>query len=81
MKKPNLRIIGIEEDEESQGPENIFNKIIEENFSNLNEEMFIHIKEAYRTPTVLDQKWKSSYHIVIKTQIYTTKKTEIEKSR
>ena len=56
MKKPNLRVIGIEEDEESQGPENIFNKIIEENFSNLNEEMFIHIKEAYRTPTVLDQK-------------------------
>jgi hypothetical protein len=36
MKRPNLRIIEIEEDEDSQfkGPENIFNKIIEENFSN-----------------------------------------------
>jgi hypothetical protein len=34
MKRSNLRIIRIEEEEDSQllGPENIFNKIIEENF-------------------------------------------------
>ena len=52
MKRPNLRIIGIEEGEESQlkGPENIFNKIIEENFPNLKEEMVINVQEAYRTP-------------------------------
>ena len=33
MKRPNLRIIRIEEGEETQvkGPENIFNKITEEN--------------------------------------------------
>jgi hypothetical protein len=32
MKRPNLRIIGIEENEDSQlkGPKNVFNKIIEE---------------------------------------------------
>jgi hypothetical protein len=37
MRRPNLRIIGIEEGEDSQlkGPLNIFNKIIEENFPNL----------------------------------------------
>jgi hypothetical protein len=37
MKRPNLRIIWIEENKESQlkGPENVFNKIIEENFPNL----------------------------------------------
>ena len=37
MRRPNLRIIGIEESEESQlkGPVNIFNKNIEENFPNL----------------------------------------------
>ena len=52
MKRPNLKIIGIEEGEESQlkGPENIFNKTIEENFPNLNEEMVINVQEAYRTP-------------------------------
>ena len=37
IKRKNLRIIGIEESEDSQfkGPVNIFNKIIEENFPNL----------------------------------------------
>jgi hypothetical protein len=34
MKSPNLRTIGIEEKEDSwlKGPENVFNKIIEETF-------------------------------------------------
>ena len=52
MKRPNLKIIGIEEGEESQlkGPENIFNKIIEENFPNLKKEMAINVQEAYITP-------------------------------
>jgi hypothetical protein len=37
MKRPNLRLIGIEENEDSwlKEPENIFNKIIEENFPKL----------------------------------------------
>jgi hypothetical protein len=44
-KKTNLRIIGIEESEDSQfkGPENIFNKITEENFPILKKEMAINI--------------------------------------
>jgi hypothetical protein len=45
MKRPNLRIIGIEKSEDSQlkGPVNIFNKIIEENFPNLKKEMPMNI--------------------------------------
>ena len=37
MRRPNLRILGIEESKDSQlkGSVNIFNKIIEENFHNL----------------------------------------------
>ena len=68
MKRPNLRIIGIEENEESQfkGPENVFNKIIEENFPNLKKEMDIKVQEAYRTPNKWDQKRKHSHHIIIK---------------
>ena len=52
MRKPNLRIIGIDENEKFQlkGPVNIFNKIIEENFPNLKKEMPIKIQEAYRIP-------------------------------
>ena len=50
MKRPNLRIIGIEEGEESQlqGSENILNNIIEENFPNQKKEMPINILKAYR---------------------------------
>jgi hypothetical protein len=41
IRRPNQRIIGIEESEDSQIKEsvNIFNKIIEENFPNLKKEM------------------------------------------
>jgi hypothetical protein len=69
MRRPNLRLIGIEESEDSQlkGPIKIFNKIIEENFSDLKKEMPMNIQEAYRTPNRLDQKRNSSCHIIIKT--------------
>ena len=69
MKRQNLRIIGIDEKEDSrlQGPENIFKKIIEENFPNLKKEMSINIQEAYRTPNRLDQKRNTSRHIIVKT--------------
>ena len=62
MRRPNLKIIGIEESKDSQlkGPVNIFNKIIEENFLNLKKEMPMNIQEAYRTPNRLDQKRNSS---------------------
>ena len=45
MKRPNLRIIEIEKCEDSQfkGTENIFNKIMEENFPNLKKEMAINV--------------------------------------
>ena len=52
IRKPNIRIIGIDESEDLQlkRPENIFNKIMEENFPNLKREMPMNIQEAYRTP-------------------------------
>jgi hypothetical protein len=56
MRRQNLRTIGIEEREDSQlkGPENIFKKIMEENFPSLKKEMPINRQEAYRTPNRLD---------------------------
>jgi chromosome segregation ATPase len=49
MRRPNLRIIGMDENEDFQlkGPATIFNKIIEENFPNLKKEMPMNIQEAY----------------------------------
>jgi hypothetical protein len=69
MRRPNLRIIGIEENKDShlKEPVNIFNKIIEENVSSLKKEMPMNIQETYRTPNRLDQKRNSSCHIIIKT--------------
>jgi hypothetical protein len=60
MRRPNLRIKGIEDSKHSQfkGPVNIFKKIVEENFPNLKKEMPMNIQEAYRTPNRLKKKKK-----------------------
>jgi hypothetical protein len=57
FKRPNLRIMGIEEGEELRGKgiSNIFNKIITENFPNLEKTMLIQIQDASRTPNRPDQ--------------------------
>ena len=61
MRRPNLRIIGIDKKEDFQikGPVNIFNKIVEENFPNAKKEMPMNIQEAYKIPNSLDQKINS----------------------
>jgi hypothetical protein len=55
IRRPNLRIIRIEESEDPQlkGPINIFNKIIEENFSNVKKVVPINKQEAYINPNRL----------------------------
>jgi chromosome segregation ATPase len=57
IKRPNLRIMGIEEGEEVQGKgiRNILNKRITENFPNLEKAMPIQVQEASTTPNRLDQ--------------------------
>jgi hypothetical protein len=48
MRRPNIRIIGVDENEYFQlnGPANIFNKIIEVSFPYLKKDMPMNIKEA-----------------------------------
>jgi hypothetical protein len=69
IKRTNLRIISIEEGEEVQakGICNIFNKIITENFPNLQKTMPIQVQEASRTPNRPDQNRTTPQHIIIKT--------------
>jgi hypothetical protein len=69
IKRPNLRIMGTEEGEEVQGKgtHNIFNKIITENFSNLEKPMPIQLQEAATTPNRFDQNRITPRHIIINT--------------
>jgi chromosome segregation ATPase len=57
IKRPNLRVMSIEEGEEVQakGIYNIFNKIITENFPNLEKVMPIKVQEASMSPNRHDQ--------------------------
>jgi septal ring factor EnvC (AmiA/AmiB activator) len=57
IKRPNLRIMGIKEGEEVQekGMRNTFNKIITENFPNLEKDIPIQMQGASRTPNRPDQ--------------------------
>jgi chromosome segregation ATPase len=57
IKRPNLRIMGIEEgkDVQAKGMGNIFNKIIAENFANLEKDSPIQMQEASRIPNTPDQ--------------------------
>jgi hypothetical protein len=69
IKRPNLRITGIEEGQEVQakGMCNIFNKIITENFLNLEKSIPIQMQEASRTSNRPDQNRSTPRHIITKT--------------
>jgi hypothetical protein len=69
IKRPNLTIMGTEEGEEVQakGIHNKFNKIITENFPNLEKGMPIQVQSASRAPNRLDQNRTTPKHIIIKT--------------
>ena len=55
-----------EEEQEEQETENLFEKIMKENFPNLMKEIDIQVQEAQRVPSKLDPKRTTSRHIIIK---------------
>jgi hypothetical protein len=63
--------MGIEEGDEVQtkGMNNIFNKIVTENFPNLEKTMPIQVQEASRTLNRSDQNRTTPSHIITKKQI------------
>ncbi|KAL6090517.1 hypothetical protein STEG23_024303 [Scotinomys teguina] len=83
MKRPNLRIIGIEEIEKYQlkGTENIFNKILEYNFPNVMNETPTKIEEAYKTPNILDLKKMFACHIIIYTLTMQNKEKKLRAAK
>jgi chromosome segregation ATPase len=76
IKRLNLRIMSIEEREEVQGKGicNIFNKIITENFSNLEKTMPIQVQEVSRTPNRFEQNRTTPQHIIKTTSTENSKR-------
>jgi hypothetical protein len=52
---------------QAKGISNIFNKIIAENFPNIEKTMPIQVQKASRTPNRLDQNRTTPQHITMKT--------------
>ena len=55
-----------EEEEEEQEIENLFEKIVKENFPNLVKEIDIQVQEAQRIPNMMDPKRTTLRYIIIK---------------
>ena len=67
FKHTNIQIIGVPEGENvEQEIENLFEKIMKENFSNLVKEIDIQVQEAQRVPNKMDPKRTTPRHIIIK---------------
>ena len=67
LKHNNTHIIGIPEgEEEEQGIENLFEKVMMENFPNLKRKKVTQAQEAQRVPIKRNQKRPTSRHIIIK---------------
>lgn len=75
IRRPNLRIMGVEEHLETEvnGLGNLFNRILAENFPNIQKDRPIQIQEAFRTPNRPDQNRTSHRHIIIHTGSTQTK--------
>ena len=74
MKCNNTRIIRIPEGEEEQGIENLFEKVMTENFPNLLRENVTQIQETQRVPIKRNPKRPTARHIIIKMANYKTKR-------
>ena len=71
----NIRIIGIPGgEEEEQGVENLFEKVMMENFPNLMREKVTQIQESQRVPSKRKPKRLTARHIIIKMENFKTKK-------
>ena len=66
MKCNNIRIIGIPEEAEEQGIENLFAKVMMENFPNLMTEKVKQIQQSQRIPIKRNPKRPTTRHIITK---------------
>ena len=82
MKRNNIRVIGIPEGEkEEQGIENLFEKVIMENFPNLRREKVTQIQVTQTVPFKRNPKRPTARHIIIKMAKLQDKETILKSAR
>ena len=81
MKQNNVHIIGIPEGEEEQGIENLFEKVLMENFPNLMREKVTQIQETKKGPIKRNPKRLTSRHIKIKMAKFQDKERILKAAR
>ena len=82
MKRNNIRIIRIPEgEEEEQGIENLFEKVMMENFPNLRREKVTQIQETQRVSSKRNPKRPTARHIIIKMANFQDKERILKAAR
>ena len=67
MKRSNIRIIGVSEDEDKKKDhEKILEEIIVENFPKMGKEIITHVREPQRVPNRINPRLNTPRHILIK---------------
>ena len=81
MKHNNICIIGIPEGEEEQGIENLFEKVMMENFPNLMRQKVTKIQETQTVPSKRNPKRPPARHIIIKMAKFQDKERILKAAR
>ena len=66
MKCPNIRIIGVPEEDKKKGHEKILKEIIVENFPKMGKKVVTQVQETQRVPNRINPKRDTPRHILIK---------------
>ena len=66
VKHPNIRIIGVPEDDKKKGHEKILEEIIVENFPKIGKEIATQVQETQRVPNRINPRQNTPRHILIK---------------
>ena len=66
VKRPNIRIIGVPEEDKKKGHEKILEEVIVENFPKMGKKIATQVQESQRVPNRINPRWSTPRHILIK---------------
>ena len=66
VKCPNIRIIGVQEEDKNKGLEKILKEIIAQNFPKMGKEIVTQVQETQRVPNRINPRPNTPRHILVK---------------